>query len=63
MVNVATGAAKENRTVDSVVVPNSDVTLDQITQSGALFPLPCQEIQGRQLLSGMFSSMSEPFRL
>ena len=36
MVNVATGAAKENRTVDSVVVPNSDVTLDRITQSGAL---------------------------
>ena len=29
MMNVATGAAKENRTTDSVVVPNSDVTLDQ----------------------------------
>ncbi len=29
MMNVPTGAAKENRTTDSVVVPNSDVTLDQ----------------------------------
>ena len=29
MMKVATGAAKENRTTDSVVVPNSDVTLAQ----------------------------------
>lgn len=29
MMNVATGAANENRTTDNVVVPNSEVTLDQ----------------------------------